>query len=125
MSEIKYHVRFDEVTPYHPANHTGTANRRLIGLETGSKRIEMLHGTIEPGQGALPHLHPRIDQVCYVLEGRAHVEVAGHAFEMVSGDSCFFPAGEKHLLKVLGTEPVKILVIYTPPYGENPAEVVR
>ena len=31
----RYFVREDEIAGYHPANHTGTLNKRLIGPETG------------------------------------------------------------------------------------------
>ena len=66
----RYFVRTDEVPGYHPANHTGTLNRRLIGRETvGATQLEVVHGTIEKGKGALPHAHPGIEQVCYLLQG--------------------------------------------------------
>lgn len=51
----RYLIRTADVPGYHPANHTGTTNRRLIGPETvGAKQVEMLLGVIEKGQGALP-----------------------------------------------------------------------
>ena len=74
----KYRVRQSELTPYAPANHTGTRNFRLIGPETvGAQQVEVLIGELERGKGALPHAHPGIEQVCYLLEGEAHVEVGG------------------------------------------------
>ena len=71
-----FRVRQSEVKPYSPANHSGTRNFRLIGPETvGAKQVEVLIGELERGKGALPHAHPGIEQVCYLLEGEAHVEV--------------------------------------------------
>ena len=67
--------------PYSPANHTGTRNYRLVA----SKNVEVLIGEIERGEGALPHSHPGIEQVCYLLEGTAAVEVAGEKFTMQRG----------------------------------------
>ncbi len=126
MTRSRYFVHFDEVAPYHPANHTGTSNRRLIGRDNvGARQIEMLHGTIEPGRGALPHAHPGIEQVCYLLEGRAIAEVGGERREMGPGDCCFFPADTPHVFTAVGDAAVKVLVIYSPPYEENPARVVR
>ena len=44
----RYLIRTADVPGYHPANHTGTTNRRLIGPETvGAKQVEMLLGVIE------------------------------------------------------------------------------
>ncbi len=115
----KYCVRQSDVTPYSPANHVGTQNFRMIGPETvGAKQLEVLVGDVEKGKGALPHAHPGIEQACYMLNGTAHVEVGGEAFEMGPGDACFFPADEMHLLTVT-SERARILVIYTPPYLEK------
>ncbi len=115
-----YFVRADDVAPYHPANHTGTVNRRLIGRDNvGAKKVEVVLGVIEKGQGALPHSHPGIEQVCYVLEGRAVAEIAGQRCELGAGDCCFFPPDTRHVFMAVSEEPVKVLVIYSPPYAER------
>ncbi|MFM9926786.1 cupin domain-containing protein [Variovorax sp. H27-G14] len=122
----RYFVREDEITGYHPANHTGTLNKRLIGPETvGAKQLEVLVGHIQKGKGALPHAHPGIEQVCYMLEGRAVAEVDGQRQELHPGDSCFFPADAMHTFTVVSDEPVRVLVIYSPPYEELPERVIR
>ncbi len=122
----QYFVRADDVTPYHPANHTGTVNRRLIGRDNvGAKKLEVVLGVIEKGKGALPHAHPGIEQVCYMLAGRARAEVGGETCELGPGDCCFFPADMPHVFTVVSDEPVKVLVVYSPPYEENPERVVR
>jgi len=115
-----YLVRQSDVKPYSPANHSGTKNFRLIGPETvGSRQLEMILGEIERGKGAHPHLHTGIEQVCYMLEGTAHVEVGEERFEMKAGETCFFPAGATHLLTVT-SERARVLVVYAPPYLERP-----
>ena len=121
----RYLVRKSDVAPYAPANHTGTRNFRLIGAQTvGAKNVEVLIGEVERGQGALPHSHPGIEPVCYLLEGAAHVAVAGEAFEMEKGECCFFPADAPHIFTVT-SERAQVMVIYSPPYGEDPAKVRR
>ena len=50
----RYCVRAGDVVGYHPANHTGTLNKRLIGPETvGAKRLEVVLGVVEKGRGAV------------------------------------------------------------------------
>jgi len=121
-----YFVRPEDVPVYGPANHTGTANRRLIGPETvGARQLEVVLGTLQKGGAALPHAHPSIEQVCYMLEGRARATVGGESREIGPGECCFFPADAPHSFEVVSDEPVKVLVIYAPPYGEDPAKVVR
>ena len=121
-----YFVRPEDVPVYGPANHTGTANRRLIGPETvGARQLEVVLGTLQKGGAALPHAHPGIEQVCYMLEGRARATVGGASCEIGPGECCFFPADAPHSFEVVSDEPVKVLVIYAPPYGEDPTKVVR
>ncbi len=121
----RYLVRQTDVTPYSPANHTGTRNFRLIGAENvGARQLEVLIGEVEKGKGALPHAHPGIEQACYMLEGSAHVEVGGESFELNTGEACFFPADAAHLVQVT-SERARIMVIYSPPYEENPARAVK
>jgi quercetin dioxygenase-like cupin family protein len=122
----RFFVRAGEVPAYHPANHTGTTNRRLIGPETvGAKNVEVLLGVIEKGAGAAPHAHPAMEQVCYLLEGSATVELDGERCEMQPGDACYFPAGKMHKFTATSEKPAKVLVIYSPPYGESPEKVIR
>lgn len=121
-----YFVRPEDVTPYSPANHDGTVNRRLIGPETvGARHVEVLLGVIAGHHGALPHAHPGIEQVCYLLEGRAIATVAGQSRELGPGECCYFPPDIEHTFTAISAEPVKLLVIYSPPYGEDPAKVSR
>ena len=122
----RYFVRESDIEGYQPANHTGTLNKRLIGPETvGAKQVELLLGRIEKGKGALPHAHPGIEQVCYMLEGRAVAEVGGERCEGGPGDCCFFPADAMHTFTVISDEPVRLLVVYSPPYEEAPDRVIR
>lgn len=119
-------VKEAEILGYSPANHTGTVNRRLISRESvGAEHVEVLLGTIEKGQGALPHAHPGIEQVCYLLSGSARAEMNGEAVDMVAGDCCFFPPDLPHVFTVTSDTPARVLVIYSPPYEESPARVVR
>ena len=101
MKTPSYLVRSANIPGYQPANHHHTSG------------------------GALPHAHPGIEQSCYLLEGTAHVTVGDQAFDMLPGDMCFFPADVFHTFSVTSDTPVKLLVIYAPPYGENPRHVIR
>jgi quercetin dioxygenase-like cupin family protein len=120
MARSRYRVRLQDVRAYSPANHTGTRNFRLIGKETvGAKQVEMLIGEVERGKGALAHAHPGIEQICYLLEGAAHVEVGGESFELEPGEACFFPADVPHVFTAT-SERAKVMVVYAPPYEEDP-----
>jgi quercetin dioxygenase-like cupin family protein len=122
----RYFVRADEAAAYNPSNHSGTSNRRLIGRDTvGATQVEVVLGTIEKNHGAPKHSHPNIEQVCYLLDGEAVAEVAGQTMRLKPGDCCFFPANVPHVFTAVSDVPAKVLVIYAPPYGEDPAKLTK
>jgi quercetin dioxygenase-like cupin family protein len=120
-----YVIRPGDVEPYSPANHTGTKNYRLIGpMANGAKYMEIALGDIERAQGSPPHAHPDLEQAVYILEGEAIAGIDGVDHHVRAGDMMFFPAMVFHSITVL-TERIKLLVIYSPPYGEDPAKVIK
>jgi quercetin dioxygenase-like cupin family protein len=120
----RYFIRTDDVAPYSPANHSGTVNRRLVGPANGAKHLEVVLGIIQKDQGAIEHLHPGMEQVCYMLEGEALAEIDGQRQRLKAGECCFFPADTPHTFTAISSTPAKLLVIYSPPYGENPSKVI-
>ena len=120
-----YIIRATEMVPYSPANHTGTKNYRLVGPHVnGAKHLEIVLGDIERNEGSPAHAHPDLEQAVYVLEGEAIAGIDGVDHHVRAGDMMFFPARVFHSIKVL-TERIKLLVIYSPPYDEDPTKVVR
>jgi len=120
-----YIIRASEMVPYSPANHTGTKNYRLVGPHVnGAKHLEIVLGDIERNEGSLAHAHPDLEQAVYVLEGEAIAGIDGVDHHVRAGDMMYFPARVFHSIKVL-TERIKLLVIYSPPYDEDPTKVIR
>ncbi len=117
-------IRPSQLEGYSPANHHGTTNVRLVGPANGARHMEVILGDIEAGGSALPHAHPGLEQAVYVLEGTAIAGIDGQEFEVHPGDMMFFPEGVFHSIRVTSAR-IKLLVIYSPPYGEDPAKVIR
>ena len=125
MNTSPHVVYPDQVAPYQPANHTGTSNRRIIGRDTvGARRLEVLIGTISKGHGAQRHAHPSLEQASYLLRGAGVSEVYGQERHLSAGDWGFSPKGVFHSFTVTSEEPAQVLVVYAPPYQENPRAVV-
>ena len=59
-----------------------------------------------------------------MLEGTAFAGIDGVEHEVQPGDMLFFPEGVFHSIRVT-SERLKLLVVYAPPYGENPEQVIR
>jgi quercetin dioxygenase-like cupin family protein len=124
-AKSRYIIRASEMVPYSPANHTGTKNYRLVGPHVnGAKHLEIVLGDIERNEGSPAHAHPDLEQAVYVLEGEAIAGIDGVDHHVHAGDMMFFPARVFHSIKVL-TERIKLLVIYSPPYDEDPTKVIR
>ena len=119
-----YIIRAGEQPSYSPANHTGTKNYRLVGPHNGAKYMEIALGDIERHAGSPAHAHPDLEQAVYILEGEAIAGIDGVDHHVRTGDMMFFPPRVFHDIKVL-TPRIKLLVIYSPPYGEDPAKVMR
>ena len=107
-------VREADVPGYHPANHTGTLNRRLIGPDTvGSRHVEVLLGVIEKARAPCRMRIPasnRSATCCPAPRGRS-----GEWADMAAGDCCYFPPDVPHVFTVTSDQPARLLVIYTRP----------
>lgn len=122
---MRYVTKAGEIDAYSPANHTGTRNIRLVGPQiNGARQMEIVLGEIEKNEGAPPHAHPDIEQASYILEGEAIVNIDGVDHDVQAGDMCFFPPKVFHAIKVL-SDRLRLLVVYSPPYGEAPEKVIR
>lgn len=111
-----YFIDPQTLPTYSPPLHEGTVNRRLVGRETGAAQVEVVLGVVQPGGKAEMHQHDDLEQVIYVLEGRAAVRVGDEIrFEVGPGEVLFFPPKTPHEIVVVGDQPYKVLVIYAPP----------
>jgi quercetin dioxygenase-like cupin family protein len=120
-----YIIRPLEQESYSPSNHTGTKNYRLVGPRVnGAKYMEIALGDIERHEGSPAHAHPDLEQAVYILEGEAIAGIDGVDHHVRAGEMMYFPANVFHSIKVL-TERIKMLVIYSPPFDENPARVIH
>jgi quercetin dioxygenase-like cupin family protein len=125
MKPVPTVVRAADLAAYAPANHTGTSNVRVIGPESvGATALEVLVGTIVKSHGAKPHAHPHLEQCAYMLEGTGESEAQGRVEAIGTGSWSYVPAGVFHSFRVTSDRPGRLLVVYAPPYGENPAHTI-
>jgi quercetin dioxygenase-like cupin family protein len=125
MKPIPTVVTAADLAAYAPANHSGTSNVRVIGPETvGATALEVLVGTIVKSHGARPHAHPDLEQCAYMMEGTGESESEGRVEAIGAGSWSYVPAGVFHSFRVTSDQPGRVLVVYAPPYGENPAHTI-
>jgi quercetin dioxygenase-like cupin family protein len=76
--------------------------------------IGFLEATSSPGYGPPRHIHRSHDELFYVLEGEFLFLVGERQFNAPPGSFVFIPRGTVHAVKVVGTEPGKVLIAYIP-----------
>ena len=71
--------------------------------------------TIAPGADAGPEEVHRGDQIIYIVEGKALVQVDGKEYHADQGSLLTIPAGSGHHVRNPGTTPLFFLTVYAPP----------
>jgi len=71
--------------------------------------------TIPPGSsGPRPHLHRRHDEAFYVLDGELTVRVGSRKLVAPAGSFVVVPRGVVHQPSNPGTEPTRVLLVFSP-----------
>lgn len=108
-------VHADDLPAYAPPGHTGTRNVRLVGPDFCG-RFEMVLGRLEPGGLAEAHAHEDHHQVVYILAGEGEVRLGGDpAVTCGPGTVIRIPPGLVHEVRVVGSVPLELIVLYSPP----------
>jgi quercetin dioxygenase-like cupin family protein len=69
----------------------------------------------EPGQSTVMHTHPREEEAIYVLEGTAHMRIAGEEVVVPPGAIVKFPAAVPHDVRNVGSERLVIMFLKVNP----------
>ncbi len=92
---------------------TDAITLKATGEETGGS-IGFLEATSSPGYGPPRHIHRSHDELFYVLAGEFLFLVGERQVSALPGTFVFIPRGTVHAAKVMGSEPGKVLIAYTP-----------
>lgn len=71
--------------------------------------------TVRPGGDSGPEEIHDGDQIVYVLEGEAELEIANEKAKLASGELAVIPAGAQHHIYNAGKSQLFFLTIYAPP----------
>ncbi|HEX7100669.1 MAG TPA: cupin domain-containing protein [Acidimicrobiia bacterium] len=82
--------------------------------EQSNGAVGVLEAHSSPGFGAPRHVHRVHDEMFYVLGGEFVFLVDNELVSAPPGTLVFVPRGTVHAPKVVGDEPGRVLVIYTP-----------
>jgi quercetin dioxygenase-like cupin family protein len=86
---------------------------KLTEGETGGA-LTMFESTPAPGVGPPKHVHANEDEVVYVLEGTLRFKLGDEMRETPTGGFAFIPRGLHHTWQNVGSEPARLLIVFTP-----------
>ena len=106
-------ARRDQIEPL-VADH-GEIIRELAG-PSGSPltRHSLAEVVLPPGKASVPHYHPEVEEVYYLLQGEAEMEVDGQVEMVGPGDVVVIPPGSTHHIRNLGDSEVVLVVTCAP-----------
>lgn len=84
-------------------------------LDTG-EYIQVVIMSINPGEDIGLEVHADTDQVLYLIKGEGKVVLNGEEMPFKAGDVVLVHAGTEHNFVTVGSEPMKIITMYSPPH---------
>src|SRR5438034_10968780 len=92
----------------------GDSLRWIIGEEATRGAYSLHERTAPPGAASVPHIHSRVSEAFYVLEGEFTFELDGRKVTTGPGDYVHAPPGASHAWRVSGSGDARALVIFAP-----------
>lgn len=83
-------------------------------LFTG-KQSQLVAMHLAPGDEIGDEVHPTIDQMFIIEDGRGELLVDGKPTPLEEDEVAFVPAGTHHNIRNVGKKPLKLCSIYAPP----------
>jgi mannose-6-phosphate isomerase-like protein (cupin superfamily) len=88
-------------------------NFRKVLLTGKQSQLVAMH--LAPGEEIGEEVHPAIDQLFLIEDGRAELVLDGKPTPLEENDVAFAPAGTRHNIRNVGKKPVKLVSFYSPP----------
>ena len=99
-----------------PLNLPGRSSLEIVSRATGAHAVTLRLVKI-PVAGPdevprPPHSHVGIEECIFVLSGHGTTHVEGAEYALGSGDTILLDAGERHVTRNTGSEPLVLLCFY-------------
>jgi quercetin dioxygenase-like cupin family protein len=92
----------------------GDTLRWITGEEATGGAYSLHERNAPRGAASVPHIHSRVSEAFYVLEGEFQFELDGRPFAAGPGDYIHAPAGASHAWRVTSSEVARALVLFAP-----------
>lgn len=104
------------------ATQLGLPGRKALEIVSGERGARGLTlrlveiPVVQPGDTLrAPHHHSNFEECIYTLSGQGTTIAEGGEFHLKPGDTLLIPAGEKHVTRNTGSEPLVLLCFFPVP----------
>jgi len=74
---------------------------------------------LDPGKSSTLHYHKKMEEIYYIVEGKAEIRIEDEVQNMHSGYAILIPIGALHQIKNTGANTLKFISIDSPPFIED------
>jgi mannose-6-phosphate isomerase-like protein (cupin superfamily) len=111
-------VNRDRSAPF--VTKDGSEIRSILDRTNSTAAHQSLaEATLLPGCETAPHLHPRTEEIYYILRGTGVMTIGALPRAVGPGDGILIPPGARHTIRNPGTEPLVFLCCCAPPYSHD------
>ena len=104
----------------------GSEIRELLAQRNSAIRKQSLaEARLLPGARTTPHYHPQTEEIYYLLEGEARMQIGDDVRHVGPGDAIAIPPGEVHTITNVGTGTLKFLCCCAPGYEDADTVLVE
>ncbi len=98
----------------------GSEIRELLAHRNSAIRNQTLaEARLPPGGSTTPHRHVKTEEIYYILEGQARMQVDQEIATVAPGDAIAIPPGAVHQITNAGSTPLKFLCCCAPGYEHD------
>ena len=103
----------------------GSEIRELLAHRNSCLRNQSLaEARLDVGQSTAAHFHPQTEEIYYLLQGNACLEIDGQLRDVGSGDAIAIPPGAVHQITNVGDVPLVFLCMCAPAYEDHDTVMV-
>ena len=116
-------VNIDEVRPF--ITKDGSEIRELLAYRnSGIQKQSLAEARMAPGTSTTPHYHPVTEEIYFILEGTARMQIEDTTQSVGRGDSIAIPPGSVHQITNTGRETLRFLCMCAPAYEHDDTVLV-
>jgi mannose-6-phosphate isomerase-like protein (cupin superfamily) len=98
----------------------GSQIRELLSHRNSTIRKQSLaEATVPPGSITQRHLHPKTEEIYYILEGHGLMLMEAEQRAVGPGDAIAIPPGAQHAIQNTGSTPLRFLCCCAPGYEHD------